>query len=116
MRVGHGNPVGIDGGFRLDAELLHIAVGERDVDGLGFPGGRGRGLVGLRNQRAVDDAALRGSGAGAVGDGFQNTRGAAEGRGGIGIVADFDIPGAAADRDAGERGLILRFQPPLRGG
>src|SRR5207237_602400 len=77
--------------------------------------GGGRGLVGERHQRAIDDAALRLARTGAVGDGFQEARGAANGAGAIGIFGNVDIPGAPADGDAGQRGLILRFQSALRG-
>ena len=58
-------------------ELLHIAVGQHDVDGFGFlRGGGGGGIIG-RDQRAADHAALRGAGAGAAGERLQQPRGAA---------------------------------------
>ncbi len=73
------------------------------------------GGIGIRHQRAVDDAALAGAGTGAAGKRLQQARGAALGCGRKRVVADFDGPGALADRDARQRRLILRIQPPLRG-
>ena len=70
----------------------------------------------LRDQRAVDDAALAGAGTVAAGKRLQQPRGAALGGGRKRVVADFDGPGALADRDARQRRLVMRLQPPLRGG
>jgi hypothetical protein len=47
---------------------------------------------------------------------FNSPAGAALGGGRKRVVADFDGPGALADRDAGQRRLIMRIQPALRGG
>ena len=46
---------------------------------------------------------------------FSSPDGAAGGGGGELVVADLDGPGALADRNAGQRRLILGFQPALRG-
>ena len=81
MRVGDDDAVGIDRRLRLDRKFLHIAVGQHDADGFGFLRGRGGGGIAGRDQRAVDDAALRGAGAGAAGKRLQQPRGAARGGG-----------------------------------
>ena len=74
MRVGDRKPVRIDRRLRLDAEFLDGAVRQHHVDGLGLFRGRGGGGIIGRHQRAVDDAALRGAGAGAAGEGLQQAR------------------------------------------
>ena len=76
-----------------------------DVDG---------GDIARRHQRAIDDAPLRGARAVAAGKRLQQPRGRALRGSGIEIVADLDGPGAAADRDAGQRGLVMRLELALR--
>ena len=73
-----------------------------------------------RYRRSATSAPLttrpwRGAGAGAAGKRLQQPRGAALGGGRKRVVADFDGPGALADRNARQRRLILRIQPALRG-
>jgi hypothetical protein len=85
------------------------------LDGLGFLLRGGGGGIGIRHQRATHDATLAGAGTGAAGKRLQQAGGAALGCGRERVVADFDGPGALADRDAGQRRLILRIQPALRG-
>ena len=116
MRVGHGNTVGIDRRFRLDAVFPDIAVRHDDVDDFGFFRSRYGGGIIRRHRRATHDAALRSPGAGAAGERFQQSRGAAGGGSGKLIVADVDGPDTPADRNAGQRRLIVRFQPALGGG
>ncbi|MGY4423574.1 hypothetical protein ACVWY2_006023 [Bradyrhizobium sp. JR6.1] len=114
LRIGHRKPVGIDWRLRLDRGFLDAAIGEHHPDRLRLlRGGGGRG-VGRGCQRAVDDAALRGARAAAAGKRLQDARGAALGRGREAVVADFDGPAALADRDTGQRRLILGVEPPLR--
>src|SRR5262249_53668390 len=100
MRVSDDDTIGIDRRLRRDAELLHIALVEDDVDLLGLLRGGGGGLVAGGNEGAVDHAPLRGAGAGPAGEGFQNADGAAGSGGREHVVLDVDGPGAAADRNA----------------
>ena len=116
MGVGERNPVAVDRRHRLDAAFLHVAVQQHDVDGFGlFRRAWSSAVVG-RHQRAGDDAALGGASAGAAGERLQQSGGAAGGGGGKLVVRDVDGPGALADGNARQRGLILRIQPALRGG
>ena len=116
VRVGDDDAVGIDRRHRVDRKILHIAVGQQEADGFGLllrGGGRG---IGIRHQRAAHDAALAGAGTRAARKRLQEASRAALGGGRKRVVADFDGPGALAHRDARERCLILRIQPPLRRG
>ena len=105
---------GSTGGSGSMREFLDVAVGQHHADGFGFFRRRGGGGIVGRHQRAVDDAALRGAGAGAAGKGLQQPRGAAGGGGGKLVVGDIDGPGALADGNAGQRRLIARIEPALR--
>ena len=99
-------------GSMANSRTLPLASAMRMVFGLLRSRGGG-GIIG-RDQRAVDDAALRGAGAGAAGERLEKPRGAAGGRGRKLIVGDIDGPGAPADGNARQRRLILRLQPALR--
>ena len=114
MRVGDDDPVRIDRRRRIDRKILHPAIGQHHADGFGLLLRGGGGDIGVRDQRAVDDAALAGAGACSAGKRLQQPGGAALGGGRKRVVADFDGPGALADRDARQRRLVLRIQPPLR--
>ena len=114
MRVRHRDAVRIDRRLRLDREFLDGAVGEHHADGFGLLRRRGGGVVIGRDQRAVDDAALRRPRSGTAGERLQQARRAAEGGGGERVVGYVDGPGAAADGNAGQRRLILRVEPALR--
>jgi hypothetical protein len=107
---------GIDRRLGLDAGLLHVAVRERDVNLLGLSARGGRGLVGVGDQRTIDDAPLRRAGAGALRESLEQACRAALRGGRVGIIANLDRPGAATNRDAGKRRLILRIEPALCGG
>ena len=100
VRVGDDDAVGIDRRRRIDRKILHIAIGQHHADGFGFLLRRGGGGIGVRDQRAVDDAALAGAGAGAAGKRLQQARRCRPGRRPKTVVADFDGPGALADRNA----------------
>jgi hypothetical protein len=114
MRLGDRQPVRIDRRLRLDAVFLDVAVGQNHVNGLGFlRGGGGSGVI-QPDQRAVDDAALRGAGAGTGGKRFQYPGGAAGGGGGKLVVGDIDGPGALADGNAGQGRFIARIELALR--
>ena len=116
VRLGHDDAVRIDRRLRIDRKILHPAIGEHEADGLGFLLRDGGGGIGVRDQRAVDDAALAAPVPLAAGKRLQQPRGAALGGGRKRVVADFDGPGALADGDAGQRGLVLGIEPALRGG
>ncbi len=113
MRLGDDDTVGIDRRHRIDRKILHPAIGEIEPDGLGFLLGRGGGDIGGRGQRAVDDPALAGAGARAARKRLQQPGAAALRGGRKHVVADVDGPGALADRDAGQCGLIIGIHPPL---
>ena len=115
VRVGDDDAARIDRRHRIDRKILHVAIGQHHPDGLGFLLRGGGGGIGIRHQRASHDAALAGAGTGAAGKRLQQPGGAALGGGRKRVVADFDGPGALADRDARQRRLILRIQPALRG-
>ena len=104
---------GSTGGSGSMPNSLTLPLASDHADGFGFLRGRGGGGIGRRHQRAVDDAALRGAGAGAAGERLQQSRGAAGGGGGKLVVGDIDGPGALADRNAGQRRLIARIEPAL---
>ena len=115
VRVGDEDPVRIDRRRRIDRKILHGSVGQHHADGLGLLLRGGGGGIGIRHQRAIHDAALAGAGTRAAGKRLQQPGGAALGCGRKRVVADFDGPGALADRNARQRRLILRIQPALRG-
>ena len=107
VRVGDDDPARIDRRRRIDRKILHRAVGQHHADGLGLLLRGGGGGIGIRHQRATHDAALAGAGTRAAGKRLQQAGGAALGGGRKRVVADFDGPGALADRDARQRRLIL---------